>query len=223
MKKLNQAISDINNDLAAFNLDDRFSRRFIASKLKGKIELLLKQDTVDRTIFTINELWKSINCIELEDVQYEICSQFYEYCKCLKKSKKRIPETYTGKYGNFIKILTVDNSIEFKQTKPFLYKDIANREFKSKRIKYYWIEDGYLYIPDECYLEEVKGYGMFKDSQEADVFNGTIPNCYLPLDSELLVPDYILDVAKSAIVQELAQINKRLVRDENPDLNTNQK
>lgn len=222
MQTLRSAISDINNELASVDLDSRFSYRFIASKLRGKIETIFRQDSTDRNILTINEIWKPLHCIQLQDADSNTCSTYYEYCDCLKKSVKKIPSVYHTKFGNLIKIMTVDRSIEFKQIKPFEYKDIARREFRSNRIKYYWIEEGYLYLPD-CTIEEVIGYGVFKDSQEADLFNGDIGPCYLPLDSTLLVPDYILDVAKQAISTELAQINKRLVQDNNPNLNTNEK
>lgn len=222
MQTLRSAVSDINNDLAAVDLDSRFSYRFIASKLKGKIETIFRQDSIDRTIFNLNEIWKPLRCIELEDANEESCSEYYEYCDCLKKSVKKIPQVFSGKYGNFIKILSVNRDIEFKQIKPFEYKEIKNREFKSKKIKYYWIEDDYLYLPD-CFLEEVKGYGIFKDSQEADLFNGDIGPCYLPLDSVLLAPTYIIDAAKTAVGTELAQINRRIVPDSNPDENTNSK
>lgn len=222
MQTLRSAISDINNELASVDLDSRFSFRFIASKLRGRIETILRQDSTDRNILTINEIWKPLHCIALQDADSQTCSSYYEYCDCLKKSTKKIPSVYTGKFGNFIKIMVVDRSIEFKQIKPFEYKDIKKREFRSKKIQYFWIEEGYLYIPD-CTIEEVIGYGIFKDSQEADYFNGDIGPCYLPLDSTLLIPDYILDVAKQAVVSELAQINKRLVQDNNPNLNSNEK
>jgi hypothetical protein len=222
MQTVRSAVSDINNELASVDLDSRFSYRFIASKLRGRIENILRQDSTDRNILTISEIWKPLRCIQLEDADSISCSSYYEYCDCLKKSIKKIPSVYTGKYGNFIKIMVLDRSIEFKQIRPFEYKDIKRREFRSKKVQYFWIEEGYMYVPD-CTIEEVIGYGIFKDSQEADLFNGDVSACYLPLDSTLLVPDYILDVAKQAVVGELAQINKRLVQDNNPNLNSNEK
>lgn len=222
MQTLRSAVSDINNDLSAIDLDTRFSIRFITSKLKGRLETIFKQDTLDRTILTISDIWKQLDCIALEDADESACSEYYEYCDCLKKSVKKIPKVYTSKYGNLFKIVTVNRDTEFKQIRPFEYKDIARREFKSKKIKYFWVEDDYLYLPD-CAIEEVKGYGIFKDSQEADLFNGEASPCYLPLDSIIQVPDYILDVAKQDVVNNLAQINRRIQPDNNPDLNTNTK
>jgi hypothetical protein len=148
MQTLRQAISDIVNDLRAYNLDDRFSFRFLANKLKGKIETFIKQDSEVRAIFNINEIWKAIPCVELEDADYGVCSEYYDYCDVLKRSKIKLPDVYTGRYGNFIKVLNVNNSNEYKQIKSFEYKDIKRREYRNKSIKYFWVEDGYLYIPD---------------------------------------------------------------------------
>lgn len=221
MQTVRQAISDIINDLKSYDLDDKFSYRFIASKLKGNIENFLKQDAVDRTILKINELWKPLTCITLKDAYDPTCSPFYEQeYTSLRVSEKKIPEVYTTKFGNLIKIINLNNSNEYTQTKSFLYKDISNRAVKYSKIKYYWIEDGYLYIPDSN-TDEVRGFGLFKDSQEADFFNGTVDCCYKPLDSLLLVPDYIIKIAKEEVVQQLAGVSKQLVEDTNPNLNSN--
>lgn len=214
IKTLRQVISTVVDDLKSVNLDDRFSYRFIGRKLTKRIETVLKQDSVDRTIFNINEIWKPLKCIELKDVPLSECS--YDSCETIKKSCKPIPKVYTGKYGNYIKILNVKNSMEYKQCKPFEYKDIKNRQFQNKKIKYFWIEEDYLFIPDSD-VEDVKGFGLFKDSQEADFFNGTVDCCFKPLDSELLIPDYIIDIAIKDVVSELRQINKTLPQDTNPN------
>lgn len=222
MQTLRSAVSDIINDLRAYNLDDKFSFRFLSNKLMGKIDIFVKQDSDLRTLFSINEIWKPIPCIELEDAPNEVCSEFYDGDYILKRSKRKIPRVYTGRSGNFIKILNVTGSNEYKQIKSFEYKDIKNREYKNKKTKYFWIENDYLYIPD-VEIEEVKGIGMFKYSVEVDHFNKSCDECYKPLDSDILVPDYIVDLAKTATLTELAQINKRTVVDESPDLNSNKK
>lgn len=220
MQTLRQAISDIINDLKAYNLDDQFSYRFIGSKLKGNIENFLKQDSVDRNILKINELWKPINNIEMIDLPEQYTNGLYESVSTIKRSLLQIPQVYTSKYGNLIKIVNINNTLEYKQIKSFEYKDYKNREYASSKFKYYWIEDDYLYIPDSQ-VEEVKGFGLFKDSQEADKFNGKVDCCYKPLDSILLVPDYIIQIAKDQTVNVLASVNKRIVEDENPNLNSN--
>lgn len=222
MQTLRKVVSDIQNDLKSSNLDDRFSFRFLSSRFIGRAETILKQDISDRGILNINEIWKPLNHIELEDSSFDIFSIVYDGDEILKKSKKRIPETYATKYGNLLKILNINSTMEYKEIKPSQYKDKINREFVNKRIKYYWISDGYLYLPDS-FVEEVKGFGVFKDSQQVDYFNGIIDEYYKPLDSVITLPSYIIDVAKKDVVNDLIRTNKAIVSDENPDLNQNNK
>lgn len=218
---LRQAVSDVVGDLKAYNLDDKYSYRFLASKLRGNIENFLKQDAVDRSIFKINELWKPLKNIDLKDSYNDTNNIYFDSKTTIKKSIHKIPDVYTCKYGNLIKITNVNNSIEYQPTKPFQYKDIKNREFSDPNVRYYWIEDGYLYIPDSE-VEEVRAYGLFKDSQEADVFNGVVDCCFKPLDSILLVPDYIITIAKKQVYVDLIA-GKNIIEDSNPDQNTNNK
>lgn len=222
MTTFRKAISDIVQDLKSYNLDDKYSYRFLTSKLKGNIENFLKQDSVDRTILQINELWKPLNNISLKDAYDSTFNIYYDSKDTLKKSVYKIPEVYVTKYGNLIKIVNINNSLEYKQIKSFQYQDNKNREFSTKKAKYFWIEDGYLYIPDSD-VEEVRAYGLFKDSQEVDVCNGSIDCCYKPLDSVILAPDYIITISKQQVVVDLASINKRMIEDSNTDQNPNSK
>ena len=219
MQTLRKVVSDIVSDLKSANLDDRFSFRFLASKVIGRAETILKQDIADRALLTINDLWKPLQHIELQDSSFDIFSIVYDGDEQLKRSKKKIPETYATKYGNLIKIMNINSSMEYKEIQPSQYKDKVNREFVNKKIKYFWISDGYLYIPDS-FVEEVKGFGVFKDSQAVDHFNGIISCCYKPLDSVVTLPSYIIDIAKKDIVNDLMRSNKAIVEDNNPDLNS---
>ena len=220
MQTLRSAISDISDDLKSVNLDDRFSFRFLANKLRNKIETFIKQDADARNILMINEFWQPLFNIELEDADVIVNSEYYEYCDKLKKSKNKLPDVYTTKYGNLIKIMNINNSLEYKIIKSFEYKDIKNREFKNNNIKYCWIENQYLFIPDVD-VEEVKALGTFKDSQEVDQFNNKECDlCLKPLDAKLSVPDYILDISKQQVLKELASVTKAIVEDMKPNLNT---
>lgn len=222
METLRKVVSDIATDLRATNLDDRFSFRFLASKFTGRAETILKQDIQDRNLLLINEIWKPLRCIELQDSSFDVCNILYEGEEILKKSKKKIPLTYATKYGNLLKIFNLNTTLEYKEIKPSQYKEIINREFVNKKTKYYWIIDGYIYIPDAS-TEEVKGLGVFVDSQEADFFNGDINCCYKPLDSIVTLPKYIIDIAKQDVVNNLIKTNRAITPDENPDLNVNKK
>lgn len=221
MQSLRSAISDIITDLRSYDLDDKYSYRFLANKLKGNIENFFKQDVVDRTILKINDLWKPLHNVRLKQARDASVNAYFDDPQVAVKSIHRIPDAYNCKYGTLIKVMNLNNSLEYIQIKPFEYKDINNREYPSRKVKYYWIDDGYLYIPNSE-TDEVKIYGLFKDSQEADLFNGNVDCCYKPLDSILLVPDYLLTISKKQVVLDLLQ-EKQIPPDENPNLNSNEK
>jgi hypothetical protein len=56
-----------------------------------------------------------------------------------------------------------------------------------------------------------------------DKLNGECDECFKPLDSQLLIPDYILDLAKTQTVGELLRSNRAIPEDALPDLNSNKK
>lgn len=217
MDTLRKVVSDIVNDVKASNLDDRFSYRFLASKFIGRADNILRQDIQDRQLLLINDIWMELKCIELEYSSYASCNILYEGDEILKRSKYKIPQTYATKYGNLIKILNIKFGPKYFQIKADQYESKVNREYPNKQLKYFWILDDYLYIADTL-AEEVKGLGVFKNSQEVDFFNGKIDCCYKPLDSIVTLPQYIIDIAKKDVVNDL--LNRTKINEDNsPDLN----
>ena len=219
LKTYRQVISDIINDLNALSIDDKFSYRFLYSKFIGRLESIIRQDSSDRGILNLSSIWYPIKKIEMVDYKKSNNNLNCDVYTDLMVSCDKLPKTFSGKNGDLIKILNINNSAEYKQTKSFLYKDIRNREFLNKKIKYFWIEEGYLFIPDSN-VEEVRGYGMFKNSKEVDLINGDSDKCFKILDSLVLAPDYIIDISKRDVVNELRNVNKTIVKDENPDQNS---
>jgi hypothetical protein len=206
---IREVCSDIINDLKSYNLDDRVSYRYIKNKLFDKVSVFIKQDADSKRLLKLSDLWQPIGCIDLEDVAYSECGDIG--CKTLKRSVQKLPDSYQTGYGNLIKFMTIDYSKEYNVTFPFLYKDITNRPFPSKT-KYYWLMNGYLYIPDSD-VESVLGFGMLKESIEGE--------CSKPMDNKFIFPDYILSVAKQETLKELLGSFKQITSDENPNLNNN--
>ena len=219
MPKLRQIISDIINDLNAVNRDDKPSYRHIANKLRDKAQYFLKQDADLRKIFKMNDLWKPINCIEFEDVDLLTCPWYLKDCSTIKKSKEKIPDTFETNYDNTIILSKLKGNAPFKQIKPFQYTEYASNKFSKGKL--FWIEDGYIYMPDSS-IKFAKAYGIFKDTTQVDKLNG-VEVCISPLDSEFSFPDYIITIAKQEVLKELLGSNKQIVADNNADLNTTTK
>jgi hypothetical protein len=218
MQTYRKIISDVISDLKSYNLDDRFSYRFILHKIQETAEYVFSQDADARRILKSNDIYKSVD-------KFELCASDYGDIELqlenpIQKSVIPLPATFTTNYGNLLKILNPLNNVEYKLIKFNQYKDLINREFKNTRVRYAWIENDYLYIPDSN-IKFVKLLGLFKDSQYIDFLNGKIPLGYKPLDSILTLPDKTIKVIKDVTVQSLAQITKRIVEDANPNENNN--
>lgn len=213
-----EIISDVTGSLRSLNIDDRISRRLILSILEDKAKNLIKQDADSRRLLKTTDMWLSIDCIDLCPIPPTSCGDIGE-CKVLMRSKKQLPEVYETNYGDLIKIMTIEYGKEYTQIRLFDYKDIRNREYKDPGKRYFWILDHYLYIPDSE-VRTVFGIGLFRNPYEVDKFKG-IEDCKAFLDYVFPCPDYLLDVVKSETKKELAEIYKRIVPDEKPDLDVN--
>lgn len=217
-----QIVSDIVGSLASLNIDDRFSRRFILSILVDKTELFIKQDGDQRRLFLVTDIWKSIPCLDMCDASTEVCAGVPgNCCNSLRVSKVEIPEVFESSYGDIIKVMTVDHSKEYTQTKIFNYKDLKNREYQDPNKRYFWILDRHIYIPDSD-VKQVFVIGLFKKPYEVDkILDPSL--CVFPLDYNFPCPDYLLDVVKTATKQELASIYKKIIQDSRPDQDPNKK
>lgn len=216
---LRQVLSDLNSDVKALNIDDRLSLRFLASKFRDKIGVFIRQDAKNRELLKESNIWKPIDCVELTDVSAIDCCNVDDG-QTVKKSKIKIPEAYSTTYGNLIKVFTLDLQTEYIQIKSFQAKEQTTREYGSG--KYFWIENQHLFIPDSN-LKAVKVLIIAKNPLEVDIINGKCDKCTSPLDAELNYPPYLITVAKSEVLKELSGITTRVIPDEKPNENENQK
>lgn len=216
MPTLRNICSDIQTELKANNIDDRYSYRFLSSRIKDKVRNFLKQDADSRRILKLPELWNTFPIIEMEEIPYVNYNVDVPDIRTVRRSKNKITKTFSTNYGNLLAVFTISGDSEYKLIRKIQYKDILNIEYRDKRIKYAWIENDYLEIPDSN-VELVKLAGLPENPEEIDC-----DKCAAPLDVNFPLPGYILDVVKKDILNELLQA-KRINPDENPNLNSNQK
>lgn len=220
-----QIISDIVNDLRALNVDDRVSKRYILNKLRDYAALYIKRDAEARRLLGISDLWTDVQCVELCEAPItECCSIEISECDMVMKSKIKLPETYETMYKDLIQIFNVKYAKEFKQITPQEYKDILVREFKDKRIRYYWLQNGYIVVPDTL-IDTVNIRGIFVDPAEAKKMSSCREDeddkCVSKLDQRFICPDYLLAIVKQETLKDLFNFYKRNVLDESPNINTN--
>lgn len=222
-----QIISDIVNDLRALNLDDHVSKRYILSKLRSAAALLIKRDADTRRLLNISEIWTVVPCVELCEVPLSDCCDIdIPQCQKVMKSRLRLPETLQTLYKELIQIFNPKFSREFIFTTPQQYKNIIDREFVDPRLKYYWISNGHIVVPDAL-VDTITIRGVFLEPARAKRMNSCIPleeqECISILDQPFTCPDYLVGPVKEQVLKDLFSFYKRNVVDEMPDLNTNLK
>jgi hypothetical protein len=216
-----QLVSDVITELRSMNIDDRISNRFVLSRLKDKARVFIKQDSDSRRLLKVTGIWKTIKCFHMCEANAVDCGCDIPDCQILMKSKHVLPKSFDTNYGTLVKVFTVNGAKEYIQTTLAGYIDIKNREYQNKSIKYFWIDDGHIYIPDS-HVEEVMVIGLFENPEQADILNDKDANlCLKPLDSLFPCPGHLLDPVKKDTIIELAKIYKGITEDEKPNQNSN--
>jgi hypothetical protein len=68
----------------------------------------------------------------------------------IKRSKEKLPSILEGSNGPLLRtVASIDGSVEVFRTTPQLYTSLQKTSgFKYNKKKYYWLLDGYLFIPN---------------------------------------------------------------------------
>lgn len=211
---IREAISRVLNGVDGVKRDGRYSKKYIYSILKSTAELLLKQDSRNKKLFQNLTNLSTFDCVELEDKNIQECSGLIiKTCKTVKQSKITFPVPYFSFTNKPLIFVTgIEDGVELLSTTPYEYIQNRNNEFKGKK-QYFWFEKDRLIFPD-TELEYVKVRGYFQEDFKTEK---------LFLDQNFNIPNYLeADVFKLAIT-EIMTFNKRIQKDENINLNTNQK
>jgi hypothetical protein len=218
-------VSRVRNGLNSISKDDRISRRYILHVAKQKATFLISQKLNDRSLFREDNLYKSIDCFEMEPVDVVRCEILeFRRCKSIMRSKCKLPKLIYSRYGNSLKeVITADGEREFKVITPSQYRRDKNRVEKSDYI-YYYIKDGYLYLLDtEIELVSLYLISMDLDSIEDNCgCNNSDNDCKSLWDYDFNIPDKLEEAIVGETIKEV-YMSKQIPRDENPNTNNNEK
>jgi hypothetical protein len=220
-----EIVSRVRNGLNSISKDDRISRRYILHVAKQKATFLISQKLGDRSLFREDNLYKTLDCFELESVDVVRCEILeFRRCKSIMKSKCKLPKLIYSRYGNSLKeVITADGEKEFKPITPSQYRRDKNRIEGSDYI-YYYVKDGYLYLLDtEIELISLYLISMELDSLEEGCGCGALADeCNNLWEYEFNVPDKLEEAIVGETIKEIA-MSKQIPRDENPNSNSNEK
>lgn len=229
IKTNREFISIVQNTLNSLSNDMFVHPKLILNIGRDVVSDFLKKDSESRRVTTISEGWSEIECLPLIEVPITECSDLdVRLCNKLMRTKDKLPETFSGYYGNLIKHVASINFGQFYDfvRSPRIWKDIQNRPFKDNRVKYYFFINGYIYIPNSD-VESIRVEALFKHKWEIDKINKKDcttckKDCIKILDYEFVCPDYLLLAVETETVNRI--INKlKIPADERIDLNSYQK
>ncbi len=218
-------VSRVINGLSFLNKDEHVSRRYILSVGQNKSKFYISQKLSDKSLFREANLFKTIECFPLKEESTIKCG-IYEFSRCetLMKSKFKIPGLIFNKLGSsIISVTSIDGEVNLIPTTLKSFSISKDRVYsKLIKQKFYYIQDGYLYIPDSEVEAVTITYIPFDESGISSVSCDSSNNCKSIWDLQFIVPDKLSEQVIQETINEVSTLRK-VQSDENPNLNKNEK
>jgi hypothetical protein len=150
MNTIAEAISRVRNGIKAVDADSFITDRLIYSNILKYAKMFIKRQDGQTSQAKFNSLYKRIPCIDLIEVdKVAACCEVQSGVK-IKRSKEKLPSILEGSNGPLLRtVASIDGSVEVFRTTPQLYTSLQKTSgFKYNKKKYYWLLDGYLFIPN---------------------------------------------------------------------------
>lgn len=222
-----EIVSIVVNNLKFLNKDDHISRRYILNTARVESTNLISQKLLDKTIFREDNIFQTINCLEMKKIDSIKCG-IYEFEKCdyLVRSKNKLPKLLYSRYGNsIIEVTSVDGSEIFLPVTLSDFKLFKKRikTLKSKNIKYYYVQDGYLYLPD-CEYEYINVTLITLDNKKVEELSTCkeCDTCKSQWDYEFTCPDRLLSTVLNETIKKVS-LTRQVVVDALPNMDENLK
>lgn len=207
MATIAESISRIRNGLKAVKEEAFITDRFIFSVLNKYATTLIERENKINNIFKNSLVFGEIPYLELIecDVVDPCYTQLETGCKIM-RSKDKLPKIKTLKFGPAIRFVTsIDKSKTLIQTTAAKYARLSNSStFKYNKTKYYWITDGYLYVPNVDW-DAVAINAIFDEDISPWLCGetGEEKACSLMQDNEFNIPEHLLSECEQLAKQEL--------------------
>lgn len=223
--KNGEFVSRVVNGLNALTKDIHVSKRWILGIGRSKAESYIAQRWDEGSMVDDYSILTCIPCVEMIEVdKIECCDAAFALCGFLMRSKYRLPGlVYSSRGAIITQVSNVDNSIFYKRADIKTYRIQSKRKYAKKLPGFYYVYDGYIYIPDE-YIELVNVCYFTMKRKEALRLSACEPEstCDSVWDDDFVFPVKLIEYIVSETLQEAS--NKiRIPADERPDLDSNVK
>ena len=223
-----EIVSKITNRLRALNINDFISPKFVLFSAIDATSELIKRQSDRAKLFTQQEGWTAIDCIEMVEVPVTECGAIeMKQTQKLMKSKYPIPDTFTGDFGDIIKyVASINFNTYYNRVTPREWSAIQKRQFQGK--KYYFILNNHLYIPcinnSEPSPETIRMEAFFKYKWIAENFgkqgcSDCKKQCIKPLDYDFVCSDDLIEAVVTETVKDIAA-SLGISIDEKANMNT---
>lgn len=217
---IREFVSVVRNNLNSVSLDDYISSEHIYWVSISYAKMLIKREADSRKLFKNTSFFTKLPCVEMENTSISECGIDIP-CKSMMKSKNKLPNSFLSNFGSLIQVFNNTKDVDFKEISTTRYKNLYNQKYKPRNTKYFWIENGYLYIPDSE-IESLIVYGLFSSAEEVLNFNAEEGDCIKVLDQEFPAPDYMLSTILEATTSQILT-KKKISPDADSNLNQNDK
>lgn len=210
MNTIGYAVSRLRNTMKAVKEDAFITDRYLYSLLLKYGKTLMNREDERNKLRTISSLYKTYPCVDLIEVSKidSCCIGIKTDCNIM-RSKDKLPKIMDSRRGIAIKgVSTIDDSEYLFPTSPKIFTSIANsKNFKYNTKKYYWIKDGYIYLPNAPY-EGVNIEAMWDDNIAYLQCGSTEDKCKGMQAQESAIPDYLFGELEQMALQELGMLMK---------------
>ena len=225
MMKNSEFASRVVNDLNALNKDSHISRRWILSIGRNKAESYIVQHWDGGQMIEDRNILTCIDCVRMIEVdKIDCCDVEFPLCSTLMRSEHRLPGLmYTGMGPIITKVSNVDGTVYYFYKDLRSYRNHVKRKYAFVGPKFFYIHDGYLYIPDE-HIELINICYFTMKRREAMLLSAcaTPDLCTSEWDYDFIYPVKMIEAIMSETIKE-ASLKLQIPTDENPNMDSNQK
>ncbi len=209
-----EAVAIIRSKLKQITGDDTISNRAILAELKSTANLYIKREVDRRRLLMVDSLFTTIPCLKMVQVPLAECCSYKHPCS-IRRSSQPIPKVGEGIWGYIINtVQSMDGSITFSEGTAKRYTNMLALKNKTK---FYWMQNGYLYVSDpdieyvmlRAYFEEDVPFGL----SECKDASKNKQECENPLDEPFRCPGYILQNVLTTVEQQYANTFMRVNQD----------
>lgn len=207
MVTIAETVSRVRNVVKGVKQDAFLTDRFLYSLILKYARLYIKRQDDTLKIARMDSMFTSV-CFELIEVDKVECGCGGIESNCtFMRSKDKLPSIMEGSLGPIIRaVSSVDISHELFKTYPSIYTAMSrSSNFKYNKRKFYWIINGYIYIPGVEW-EAVRLEAMWND--DIAYLQCGDKNCQTRQQQPSNIPDFLFAEIEQQVLNELGMTMK---------------